>query len=191
VTAITVLYEDQRAKEAFGPHELLLGMVADATGLPWHQLGKRATAIALNGVDKLLAALKDAKHWARMAPGRRPVLAIVDADEVRKRVGTASMSSATIEERIRKTCSQPDRLTVVLLENNLETVIEAIRDCDPRKTLDEELVAEAMDKDINARDLLLQKVGRDATRRDLRDCVRKKVPSLNKAVEAIRRAVAS
>jgi hypothetical protein len=59
-----------------------------------------------------------------MAPGRRPVLAIVDADEVRKRVGTASMSSATIEERIRKTCSQPDRLTVVLLENNLETVIE-------------------------------------------------------------------
>jgi hypothetical protein len=30
-----------------------------------------------------------------------------------------------------------------------------------------------------------------ATRRDLRDCVRKKVPSLNKAIEAIRRAVAS
>jgi hypothetical protein len=39
VTAITVLYEDQRAKEAFGPHEVAVGMVADATGQPWHQLG--------------------------------------------------------------------------------------------------------------------------------------------------------
>ncbi len=77
---------------------------------------------------------------------------------------------------------------MVLLDRNLETVIVAIGDCDERER---ELVEEALRKDINARDRLLGKLGNDPVRRPIRDCVRKAVPSFDRAVGVVRDALRS
>lgn len=57
MTRLVVLYEDARAASGrFGPHELLLGCVADELGRSLHDLRREIDATPMNGVAKLLAA---------------------------------------------------------------------------------------------------------------------------------------
>lgn len=71
--------------------------------------------------------------------------------------------------------------------HNLESVIEAIRSCGE---LELELIARALRKELNARDALLSKVGHDAARRHIRDCVRKAMrSSVDVIVERLKAAL--
>lgn len=187
MTKILVIYEDARAAAGeFGPHELILGCVGDEVGKRVHELRQHVRGIPMNGVPKVLAALTDADRLRGLAPGGIPILALIDADRIRNHIPQGLRGAADLEAAIRSRFSEPERLTVVLLDRNLETVIVAIGDCDER-----ELVEEALRKDINARDRLLGKLGNDPVRRPIRDCVRKAVPSFDRAVGVVRDALRS
>ena len=82
-------------------------------------------------------------------------------------------------------CSQPTRLTVLLLERNLESVLVAIRDCGEKE---QSLLEAALAKNLNARDTLFGRIAHDPGRRSIRDCVRKKA-WFDRAVVAIRNAM--
>lgn len=187
MTRILILYEDSRAaKGPFGPHEFLLGCVADESGRSVYEVRALAKASPVRGAGNLLKALKHIDDLNRSVAGAH-VLAIADSDRIRKHFSAAGPETTNLEiaERIRADSSAPDRLTVVLLERNLETVIEAIRGCDAEGSLDHALIQDALDKDLNARDRLLARVGRDPGRQQVRACVRQRVPSLEPAIRCV------
>lgn len=191
MTAILVLYEDSRSGSgSFGPHDLLAALVADQTGKSVWEVKQSARERPLRGIDKLLKALSDPGRLSNLVPGGVPILAVVDGDRIREHMGLKRNAPARqVEQELKESCNEPDRITVVLLERNVESLVEAARDCDENFMPDR--IADALMKDINARDLVLQAVAFDAGRRDLRDCIRKRVPSLERAIATIAEAVAA
>lgn len=187
MTAILVLYEDSRgAKGTFGPHEFFLGCVADLTGLNIHALKPRVCACPVNGVSKLLDHLRDLDELSHLAPHGAPILAILDEDRLRDHAPIADMTSTDAAAKLAADSSAPTRLQVVLLERNLESVVAAFKECGERET---QLIAEALKKRLNERDKLFSKVGHDAARGSIRDCVRQAMPCVEKIVKHISAAV--
>ena len=128
MTAILVLYENPRAASgSFGLHELLVALVADELSATPLQLRKRVRARPLNGVNNLLKAIRDPQ---RLAPAGGPCLAVIDADRIRKCLRMPGAGAKDVISRILQSCEEPARITVVLLERNVESLIEAVRECD-------------------------------------------------------------
>lgn len=184
MTVALVLYEDSRGGGGdFGPHELLASLAADERGVDVYAVLRATKAMPMKGVGNLLKAVKDLDRLQSFAPSGAPILLVVDGDKIRDHLKLPpNAAAATVESVIRGRCNQPDRLRVALLEDNVESVIEAVRDCDQPPTLPREWIDDALAKDINARDLILIKVARDPIRRALRDCVRKRMSSLEPAI---------
>lgn len=184
MTAALVLYEDSRgAGGDFGPHELLAALAADERGEADVFAVRQATkAIPLNGVGNLLKAIRQLDRFRVSAPGGAPILLVVDGDKIRGHLRMPGADGQAVEAAIRSRCDQPERLHVALLEQNVESLIQAVSDCDQPPTLDREQIVAALAKEINARDLVLTKVARDPGRRPLRDCVRQRMPSLEPAI---------
>jgi hypothetical protein len=181
VIKILVLYEDARAPNGtFGPHDLVLGCVADERKCSVYTLQPGVRGVPIKGVGNLLKALWDVERLSKLAPGNTPILAVVDEDHIGDHI--QGKSASEIEAAIRARCSDPGRVTIVLLQRNLESVILAIRECGESEAA---LIQEAIAKNLNARDILLGKVGNDPRRKALRDCVRERVPSLDRLVMAI------
>lgn len=189
MTAILVLYEDSRgAKGEFRPHDFFVGCVADSTNGDQHDLKRRARAYPVKGVGKLLSHLRDLDDLDHLAPGGAPILAVLDNDHVREHFPPAAgLPASQAAAAIRSSSSHPERLTVVLLEHNMESVVEAMRTCGEKAT---ELIAGALRKGLNERDQLFGKVAHDPARKPIRDCVREKMQSAEQIVQAIRAAVA-
>lgn len=181
MTKAIVLYEDQRLGKRFGPHELLCGLVADEIGRPQHSVAGSVREWPLKGNGTLLKALRDPSRWRSIAKGPAPILAIVDSDSIRNHIGTKKTSNREVEELIQATCLEPKRLTVILLERNLESVMEAIAECDTERNLDTDSVARASGKDRHARDEVLLKLGTRAEHRHIRDCVKARITALARA----------
>lgn len=183
MTVALVLYEDSRGVGGdFGPHDLLAALVADERGTDVYSVLRVAKGIPMKGVGDLLKAIKELDRFRNFAPGGAPILIVVDNDKIRDHLKLPDAPSADVESAIRSRCDQPDRLEIALLEDNVESLIQAVRDCDQPPTLGREQIDAALAKDINARDLVLTKVARDPGRRALRDCVRKRMPSLEAAI---------
>lgn len=127
MTAILVLYEDSRgANGSFGPHDFFLGCVADAKGTSVHSLTSKARAMPVRGVAKLLEHLRNLDDLDRLAPRGSPILAVIDSDRLPDHYPAALGKTTTdVEDLLEAECSAPARLTVVLLERNLESVVEA------------------------------------------------------------------
>lgn len=188
MTALLVLYEDSRgAKGTFGPHEFFLGCVADTTGRSIHSLKRKVLAYPVNGVSKLLGHLRELDELDHLAPQGASILAILDEDRVREHAPLAGMSAADAANKLVADSSAPNRLKVVLLERNLESIVRAFDQCGERE---KQLIAEAMKKRLNERDTLFGKVGNDAARQDIRDCVRQAMPCVEQIVRTIGAAVA-
>lgn len=170
---ITVLYEDAAADglvKDYGPHVLVCRCVGD-------RLDKeRWELLQLEGVPKK-GASKLRTECRRIPPqvgrdGRR-VVAVYDADRIHKDVKLPATACKTqVKEILRGECAFGERLTVVFLERNIETVVEAVCRCAP---VEEDLRRLAIDrKDRNARDIVLKK----ASTPEIRACVLRAVPSL-------------
>ena len=180
-----VLYEDAQQGRNFGPHQLLCGLIFDTTEQPFAAITRQVAFSALKGRDKLIGAIKDPQRWKRLAPGHAPVFALLDADKIRDHFGGKRAGARDIAEQLRRTCADPKRLRVILLERNLETVLEAIRACDDGRTIPAALFNQSLAKNVNARDVVLGKVGTDDGRKTMRDCVRARVPSLDRTAQLI------
>jgi hypothetical protein len=188
VTRILVLYEDSRSPTGdFGPHEFFLGCVADHTGESVWSLKSNVRAVPVRGVGNLLRHLRKIDQLDALIPGGGPVLAVIDQDRVRDHYKAGTGKATTeVEQQITQECSAPVRLTVVLLERNLESVVEAMRDCGERE---HDLLQDALRKNLNERDKLFKRVGLDATRRGIRDCVRARLPGVERIVQRIAAAL--
>lgn len=168
---IPIFYEDDRGSvKGFGLHELLVACIADHLDQDQTVLRERFEAIPKKGDSKLLAACRD--DVPRM---REPaIVAVFDADKLHKLFGSGRPSHDELLAELRRRC--PDkRLHMFLLVSNTESVVDAVADC---------LKQPRPDKDKLLRDQLLSRAAWSPTR-ELRDCVRRAVPSFEQCVCAI------
>ncbi len=122
---VTILYEDQSsaAPNDFGPHALLLAMLADDLGRSRWQLRNRFNAIPKNGNSKLRTELK--LHTADMA-AFGPVFAVLDGDRVRECYGLPRDSClGNVVTAIKEEASGP--VEVVIVDRNMESVVRVCR----------------------------------------------------------------
>ena len=186
--AITVLYEDKRGpRQGFGLHMLVKACVFDAMNGERHRVeGMLSDHRPLKGVQALLKACRE--DIDLIAADGRSVVAVIDDDAIREQLKLPrSATDAQVEREIRKGCKAPDRLLIVLLKKNMESVIEAAAACDPG--IDAERIDRAIrHKELLERDAILTELSRERAR-PLRDCVLGKVPSLRVLVDLLSRAL--
>lgn len=178
--SITVLYEDSAADglvKDYGPHVLVCRCVGDRLNKELWELHQ------IEGVPKK-GATKLRNECRRMPPqvgrdGRR-VVAVYDSDRIHNDVKLPATACMTqVKEILQAECAFRDRLIVVFLERNIETVVEAVCRCTP---VEEDLRRRAVDrKDRNARDIVLKK----ASTAEIRSCVLRAVPSLSYLVDKL------
>jgi hypothetical protein len=126
---IYILYEDQRGPTTqFGPHELLMSCVADALDVPRRDLRDRLRAIPLKGDSNLLANCH--RRTAAIAPRGEPVVALFDDDKIRRLLKLpASTSKQDVAMNVLTQSRAEWQLVVWLLQDNIDTLVEAAASC--------------------------------------------------------------
>ena len=184
--AITILYEDQRGqRQGFGLHTLVKACVFDAINGERHRVeGALSDYRPLKGVDNVLKACR--QDFDLIAADGRSVVAVLDNDAIRHKLKLPpSASVARVEQAIRSGCQAPERLLIVLIEENMESVLAAAATCDSE--LDPKRIERAIKrKDLLERDAIFTDFSRERAR-SLRDCVLGKVPSLQSLVDLLLR----
>ncbi|WP_437297867.1 hypothetical protein [Sorangium sp. So ce426] len=112
------------------------------------------------------------------------MIAVIDNDAIRHHLKLPRMAShADVEQEIRKGCRAPDRLFIVLLVQNTESVLTAAAECDA--SLDPRRVERAVEhKDMLERDAIFLELSRERARMR-RDCVLDKMPSLRTLIDLL------
>lgn len=190
---VLVLYEDRQAQGAlteYGPHALIKQCVCDQLDVkPWELKLLIGNPMAGNGNVRKECILTSPK----LSRDGGLVFAVYDSDRIRDLVGMSfTACKREVRELLLKECPWRDRLRVIFLEKNLETVLRAICECDP-SIASEQQRAKAIDrKELSARDIILTGAATPSPRsRDLRDCVLDKVPSLRYLVQKLADACAT
>jgi len=185
--AVTVLYEDQRDRrgEQFGLHRFAMACLFDRVNGLRYDVEARVDAQAKKGAGNLLRACRE--DAALIAADGRRIVAVFDDDHVRDllgrrlRAGRGAADEEVVSAILDGANVTAETLQVILLRRSTETVLEAVRDCDP--SLPVEQVERAIRrKDLTARDLVLVAASR-GERRAVRDCVLAKVPSFSALVD--------
>ncbi|WP_437549637.1 hypothetical protein WME97_04010 [Sorangium sp. So ce367] len=178
--SVTILYEDQRAHgNSFGLHTLVKACVHDALSGDRYRIEKMlADARPLKGVQNVLRACRE--ELDLIAIDGRDVIAVIDNDAIRHHLKLPRMAShANVEQEIRKGCRAPDRLFIVLLVQNTESVLTAAAECDA--SLDPRRIERAVEhKDMLERDAIFFERARMR-----RDCVLDKMPSLRTLIDLL------
>ncbi|WP_437616211.1 hypothetical protein WMF20_20830 [Sorangium sp. So ce834] len=180
-----ILYEDQRGPEKeFGLHNLLVACVADDAGEDRFALRRKLDGRPMKGVQNLLRSCR--RDIRRLSSKGQQVFALVDDDAIRHQLKhegiTESADDAAVVRAIKDKCDAPERLHVFLLKENTETVIEAAEHCD--KDLARSLVTQALQKDVNARDAIFNRISWQSDRA-VRDCIRQRVEAILEIVKAL------
>ncbi len=176
-----VLYEDKSVgRQRFGLHELVLGCIADdkhAEPDGWHrEIDALRTALeprTLGGIGNVIRTLHgDVEELIREAGF---VIALVDQDRLADHFAAEELRALE--------AARGGLLTIGILNRNLETLLEMLRNCrhhDPSVSIDR--VALAIEKDRIARDSVLIAAsiwGKQLLRR----CIRDGVPSFDEFVK--------
>ena len=182
---VCVLYEDQRGqRQGFGLHALLKAWVSDALAeQPRHLIEKTLSDYRpLKGDANLLKACRE--ELDLIANDGCPVVAVFDNDQIRHLLKLpAKAPDERVIQEIRKGSSKPDRLFVILLKQNVESVLHAAQACDP--SIDSKSVELATEKkDLLERDFILNSLAIERFRA-IRDCILQKVPSFQMLVELL------
>lgn len=182
--AITILYEDARGQtKGFGLHVLVKACVYDAIDGDRHRVeGMLNDARPLKGVQNVLRACRE--DIDLIAADGRSVIAVIDNDAIRHHLKLPRTASpAQVEQAIKKGSRAPDRLHVILIEQNTESVLEAAAACDP--SIDAGRIERAVGhKDLLERDAILTELSRERAR-PARDCVLEKMPSLRALIDLL------
>lgn len=186
---VCVLYEDQRGPtRGFGLHELVKACVRDAL----KDSSRREVDGALDdcrpmkGMPKLLKACR--QDIDLIADDGRSVIAVFDNDEIRADLKLArNASDGLVIQRIREGGMHSDRLFIVLLKQNMESVIQAVRQCDG--SIDPKRLDSALKKNLLERDALLNGLTVEL-KRPIRDCIQEQMPSFRALVELLCQEIA-
>lgn len=183
---VCVLYEDQRGpRQGFGLHVLVKACVSDvlAEQQPRHLIEKALSDYRpLKGYANLLKACRE--ELDLIASDGCPVVAVFDNDQIRHLLKLpAKAPDERVIQEIRKGGSKSDRLFVVLLKQNMESVLLAAHACDP--SIELKSVALATEKkDLLERDSILGRLSAERFRA-IRDCILQQVPSFQMLVEVL------
>jgi|GEM_PF-2041555 len=182
---VCVLYEDQRGPtKGFGLHELVKACVSDALHEQprWRVNAALEDFRPLKGDTKLLEACR--RDIDLLAADGRSVVAVFDNDKIRLLLKlAASAPDEAVVRAILKGGKMSERLSIVLLKQNMESVIEAAAQCD--KSLDPKRIKLAVrHKDPLERDALLTELASERAR-PTRECMLDTLPSLLKLVELL------
>lgn len=178
IRPVMILYEDKSADgslKEYGPHLLVRQCVADALGVDWWML-KHLVGNPRGGSGNV-------RNDCRRSPpqiGRdgRLVVAVYDDDRIRREVQLpANACKAQVKSLLREECAWNERLIIVFLEKNIETVIDAIRGCAPTLVDDETWKLALERKNRNARDAVLG-FAANPSQSMLREQLLQRVPSL-------------
>lgn len=174
--AATILYEDTMLPSpdrSYPLHDLVMRLVEDRIDGPTWTLRKLVYANPRRGIDKLLRDLSITSQIA--GPGK--LLLLVDRDRIASHLRLDGRAS---DEEIRAALAArsdaPERISAFFLYPNLEGLLRSVQRCDP--ALLPEVMARALRKQLNDRDIVLKEVGR-ATRLELRSCLLRSQPGLD------------
>jgi hypothetical protein len=182
-----ILYEDSRAVDVkdFALHLLVLRCVLERLGWPderWYELKNLLHASPKKGDSNLLKACED----PREARGVRRVFAVFDSDKIREntKLGLSAKACKTrVREAILKRSGYASELRVVLLEQNMETVVTAVQRCKGLPTTGKLLPPD--------RDSVLASIAWRPEQASFRACVLEAVPSLAYLVDKLAALVTS
>ena len=177
---IVILYEDTRGPtKDFGLHKLIEACIYDIVDGQRHLLVRALEGRQSNGDSKLLRVCR--QDIGDISPKGHPVVAVFDNDRIRRLLGLARETEHTVViDKIKHGCAAPAQLFVFLLEENMESVVEAAGLCDP--SISRAMLTEALRKNLAARDVVLKEVCR-GDKQTARDCVLGKVPSLQPLIQ--------
>jgi hypothetical protein len=171
---VHILYEDRSGpRNRFGLHLLVEACVADLVG--------KRTPIDGRPLKGNRNVKKSSENPERIGRHGEPVVALYDSDRAYELVGlTRQASREEVQAALRSASHRPDQLRVFLLDENQETVVRAAGDCD--HSIDRDQLKRALEKDINARDLVLQKA---ASSKATRECVKERVPTFGEFIAGV------
>ena len=185
---VIVLYEDSAAirPEDFGPHRLLVACVHD--NIDGDILSPRKSPLQgrpLNGDGKVYkACMEDLEDIASRG---QKVIAVIDGDKAARLAGLSKdAKECDIKKKLLETFGNPGNLEVAIIYKNIESLIEAAKECDD--TIGLEHVRNALNKVArgkgrNSRDIILKGIA-TSSKKAIRDCVMEKVVSFKNLVSA-------
>jgi hypothetical protein len=186
MSKVRILYEDRLLggnPPEFGPHKLVVRYVCDRLGRNPGELDKAMVSDPKGGNSNVLRACR--RDLGRLVKGGCTVIAVYDSDKIGELVGLQRTACKTqIVTLLKEGCAPRERLLVVLLEDNLETVLRAIAEADPTLVSAADLTRAIDRKDRNCRDLILRRAA-VAAAGPTRKRVAEKVPSLAYLVDKI------
>jgi hypothetical protein len=157
---LVILYEDSRGpRKGFPLHDLVVKSAADFVPLEVHELLGRVIAVPKRGVSKVL---DEVARCDRLLANHARLLVWVDNDAIRRALSLAwDCARGTVISTIKARAPQssggarPEPLEVFLLDDNLEDLLSSVGD-----QLEPALFAKAKAKRLDARDMLLDEIGR-------------------------------
>ena len=180
---VKVMYEDQQAAgtNEFGLHILVRRCVLDQLGWSddrWSELKELLHGHAMKGDAKLLSACES----EREARGFPHVFVVFDDDKIRGRLGLQrSACKTTVRQAVHARSRFADQLRVVLLGDNMESVVAAVERCRGR--------SEPAKLKPPMRDSVLASIAWRPDFAALRECVLDGVPSLRYLVTRLAQIV--
>jgi hypothetical protein len=181
----TVFYEDSAAGpiKEYGPHMLVCACVADHLGKNVFDVLDFVDPVPSNGGSNLRKECKRVPPTRIVADGRR-AFALYDADKIHEELKRPPATrKRDIADLLRKECAWGERLEVVLLTRNLETVLDAICALQPTIATAETRELAVRKKRLNERDIVLRAAA--FSDKALRDALLVQVPSLGCLVTRI------
>jgi|SRR5215510_8095783 len=159
---LVILYEDSRGPlQRFPLHDLVVKSAADLARLDVHELFQRVVKVPKRGVNKVL---DEVVRCDRLLARHARLLIWVDNDGIRRALSLArDCARETVISAIKARApqsgdgSRPKPLEVFLLDDNLEDLLSSIGD-----QLEPALLAKARAKRLDARDVLLDEIGRSS-----------------------------
>ena len=184
---LTILYEDKAEGPVknYGPHSLLIQAVCDSLGKNAWELKDKITPIPLNGSGNVRKECK--RESGRFLGGDGLVFAVYDSDRIGQLVGLGQAAcKQQLKAALRGECAWREKLEVVFLERNIETLLEAVCECDP--SIPEGLRKEATTgkpRPLERDAILNRAASANPAAREVRDSVRRRVPSFDYLVRKV------
>jgi hypothetical protein len=187
---VMILYEDSRAggsKKNFGPHALVKQCLCDRLGVdPWTLPEGDLQANPRGGKEEVLKTCRE--DLADLVARRELVIAVYDSDHARELVPEVPPEACrrVLAEALKTGCDPAGKLSITLLERNVETVLDALRALEPSLATAEEWEKAIRHKKPMQRDEILARAAKPAPpSRMLRERLLQKVPSLAYLVDKL------
>lgn len=152
---LKIFYEDQRGPRGeFGFHRFICQLVMDRTNLPgtvYEVERKLIEGIPLKGAGNVLKKCR--KDLPRLANRVKKVIAVFDQDRLPELLRLSGIPCRPVlRDALLESCNPRGAIEIVLIKQNIESVIKAIRNSGLASFIDEKVFDGALSKNHPTRD---------------------------------------